>query len=118
MATNSTKTVNNASENVKQTKAGRDSFPVRIKSQTKSNLDDLLKRANKNHVGRKIKADDVICYALKLLSNENLAEISQAALTNRDKFELLFKLEQKKNRALNRDSFYGLLLRGCIRIDD
>ena len=114
MATNAIKVVNSESAKAKQTQARSDSSPIRIKSKTRSMLDDLLKRANKNHVGRKVKADDVICYALSLVSDDNLAEISHSALTNKDRLELLYLQAKGKHRGLTRDQFYGLLMDGKL----
>ena len=117
MATNAIKVVNSDTAKVKQANPRSALSPIRVKSKTRSLLDDLLKRANKSHVGRRIKADDVICYALNLVCDDHLADISQSALTNKDRLEMLFKQAQRKNRNLSRDSFYGLLLKGRLNPD-
>lgn len=114
MATNAIQVVNSDTEKMRHKKAKSDSTPIRIKSQTRSVLDDLLKRANKNHVGSKIKADDVICYALNLICNDQLAEISHSALTNKDRLDLLYLNAKKEHRSLTRDQFYGLLMDGKL----
>ena len=98
----------------KQIDAARLSKPVRIKLQTRSKLDELLKRANKNQLGRKVKPDDLICCALDLLDSKHLEEVRDNLLTNRDRFDLLFRQIQKSNRNLNRDQFIGMLLDGKI----
>ncbi|PIR61177.1 MAG: hypothetical protein COU68_00805 [Candidatus Pacebacteria bacterium CG10_big_fil_rev_8_21_14_0_10_45_6] len=114
MATNAIKVVDSESAKVKRTQAKSDSSPVRIKAKTRSVLDDLLKRANKNHVGRKVKADDVICYALGLVGDDQLAEVSHSALTNKDRLEILYLNAKKEHRSLTRDEFYGRLLDGKL----
>lgn len=114
MATDAIKVVTSERVEVAQTRTISNSSPIRIKTKTKSVLDDLLKKVNKNHVGKKVKADDVICYALNLVNNDHLAEISNAALTNKDRLEFLFSQAKKQHRNLTRDEFYGLLMDGRL----
>ncbi len=54
---------------------GSSSSPIRLQKQAKEKLDCLLTRANKNRVGRKIKADDLFGYSLDLLTEEHLKDL-------------------------------------------
>ena len=99
-------------ETVKQSgRAQAASAPIRVKHKTRTKLDQLLRQANKDRMGRRVKADDVIAFALDLVTGEHLASICSATLSNKDRFELLFaKLEEKKG--LSREQFLGLMFEG------
>jgi len=79
-------------------------------------LDDLLRRANKQKLGRKVKTDDLICFCLNLLTDEHLEQICNTTLTNRDRMELLFRRVAKERKGLTRDEFFGLLIDGKVTI--
>jgi hypothetical protein len=51
---------------------GSSSSPIRLQKQAKKKLDGLQTRADKNRVGRKIRADDLVGYSLELLNYEQL----------------------------------------------
>lgn len=92
------------------------SAPIRVRHKTKTKLEQLLKQANKNQAGRKVKPDDLICFALGLIVDEHLAEICDSKLSNKDRMEQLFKKFCKERRGATRDEFLGLLLEGKVSI--
>lgn len=100
--------------NAQSPRAGKASTPIRIGQKTKAKLDNLLARANKDRVGRKIKPDDVICYSLALMTDDYLREVCNQSLSNKDKLEILFKKVSKEKRGISRDEFYGMLLSGRV----
>lgn len=63
------------------------SVAVRIRHKTKSRLEQLLKQANKDRLGKKVKVDDLILFALDLLTDQHLAEICSKTLSNKDRLE-------------------------------
>ena len=77
-------------------------------------MDELLKRANKHKLGRKVKTDDLICFSLGLLTDEHLEQICNKTLTNKDRLELLFRRVAKERKGLTRDEFFGLLIDGKV----
>jgi len=79
-------------------------------------MDDLLRRANKNKLGRKVKTDDLICFSLELVTDEHLTQICDKTLTNKDRLEILFRKASKDRKGLTRDEFFGLLLDGKVGI--
>lgn len=99
-----------------KTKSECASFPIRIRPSTRSKLDELMRRANKQKLGRKIKADDLICFSLALLTDEHLEQICNKALTNKDRLELLFRRVAKERKGLTRDEFFGLLIDGKVTV--
>ncbi len=90
--------------------------PIRVRQGTRSQLDDLLRRANKQKLGRKVKTDDLICFSLGLLTEDHLDEICNKTLTNKDRLELLFRRVAKERKGLSRDEFFGLLIDGKVTI--
>jgi hypothetical protein len=97
-------------------KADSPSSPIRIRQSTRGKLDDLLRRANKQKLGRKVKTDDLICFSLGLLTDEHLDQICNKTLTNKDRLELLFRRVAKERKGLTRDEFFGLLIDGKVTI--
>lgn len=90
------------------------STPIRIRTATKLLLEQLLQQANKHRRGRRVKADDLMSYALGLLTEQHIATICEGTLTNKDRLELLFSKVSKEQRGLSRDEFLGMLLAGCL----
>lgn len=87
-----------------------------MKQKTRDKMDDLLRRANKNKLGRKVKTDDLICFSLELVTDEHLTQICDKTLTNKDRLEILFRKASKDRKGLTRDEFFGLLLDGKVGI--
>ena len=105
--------VNNGDSEVKQKRGtNAPSSPIRIKHKTRSRLEQMLRQANKDRAGRKIKADDVIWFSLNLLSDDHIREICDKSLSNKDRMELLFRKLSKEKRGVTRDEFLGMLLDG------
>ena len=92
------------------------SSPIRVKQSTKSKLDDFVRRANKQRVGRKIKPDDVICFSLDLLDDNHVDQICNKSLTNKDRMEMLYRKVSKEKRGISRDEFFGMLLDGKLSL--
>ena len=92
------------------------SSPIRIKQGTRNKLDELLRRANKQKLGRKVKTDDLIRFSLGLLTDEHLDQICSKTLINKDRLEILFRRVAKERKGLSRDDFFGLLIDGKVSI--
>ena len=89
-------------------------MPVRLNGECLSKLESLLVRANKNREGRRVKAGDVVCFALGLVTDAHLAEVGDRILSNKDRLEVMFRSMAKTRRGLSRDEFLGMLLSGKI----
>ncbi|MBP9708513.1 MAG: hypothetical protein KBD78_12795 [Oligoflexales bacterium] len=89
---------------------------IRIKQASHNKLDELLRRTQKQKIGKKVKADDLICFSLGLLTDDHLEQICNKALSNKDRMELLFQRMAKQRKGLGRDEFFGLLLEGKVSI--
>ena len=90
------------------------SSPIRIQKQAKEKLDSLLTRANKNRIGKKIRANDLIEYSLDLLTEEHLKDLVARRLTNKERLEILYKQLSKTKRGFSREEFLGMLLEGKV----
>lgn len=88
--------------------------PVRVGAKTKAKLEQLVTKANKDRLGRKIKADDLIEFSLGLLMDTHLDQICAKTLSNKDRLELLYRKLSKEKRGMSREEFFGLLLDGRL----
>lgn len=115
MATTKSKAVNGGGDEVMQKRgAVASSTPVRIGQGTKVKLEQLLRQANKNRVGRKVKADDLITLSLGLITDEHIAAVCDKTRSNKDRMELLFRQLSKERRGMSREEFLGMLLEGAL----
>jgi hypothetical protein len=111
----SNQNVANGEGKAKQTRrAAATVMPIRIRQKTKSKLELLLRQTNKDRPGRKVKADDLICFSLDLLTQQHLAEICDKMLSNRDRIELLFQQFLKGRRGATREDFLGELIKSRL----
>jgi hypothetical protein len=92
------------------------SSPIRVDAGAREKLTLLLKRANKQKLGRRIKAGDLIRFSLELLTDAHLEAIRNQVLTNIDRMELLYRNVSKERRGITRDEFFGLLLDGKVTL--
>jgi len=90
------------------------SAPVRVRHETKAKLEQLLRRANKERLGRRVKPDDLIGFGLSLITDAHLATICDGTLSNKDRMELLYRRMSKERRGLTKEEFFGLLLGGNL----
>lgn len=115
MATTKMQVVSSGESETKQKReATVSSVPVRIAQKTKVKLELLLKQANKDRIGRKVKTDDLVIFSLGLITDEHLAELCNRTLSNKDRMELLFRKVSKEKRGMSRDEFFGMLLDGKV----
>lgn len=87
---------------------------MRIRRPTKAKLELLLRQANRDRPGRKVKVDDLVLFAVDLISEQHLAEICNRTLSNTDRIELAYRRMSKEKRGLTRDEFFGLVLNGNV----
>jgi hypothetical protein len=115
-----TNTKQNASEAVGLGKAKQKgseecvTTPVRIKLRTRSKLDNLLRQANKDRIGRRVRVDDLLWFSLGLITDQHLAEISANTMSNKDRLEMLYRRLSKERRGLSKEQFFGMLLDGSL----
>ena len=116
MNQNSVADVTSAKAKVNKSANASASSPVRLRTQSRTKLDALIARINKDRAGRRVKPDDLICYSLDLLTDQHLQEIGARLLTNKERIEILYSKLSKTKRGLSRDQFFGMLLEGKVTI--
>ena len=115
MSTSRMQVVANADAGMKQKRvAAVPSAPVRIRRKTKAKLEHLLRQANKDRVGRKVKVDDLISFSLGLITADHVIEICSKTLSNKDRVELMYRKLSKERRGTTREEFLGMLLDGKL----
>jgi hypothetical protein len=90
------------------------SSPIRLQKLAKVKLYTLIGGLNRNRVGRKIRADDLIGYSLDLLTEDHLKDLVPRLLTNKERIKILYKQLSKTKRGLSHDDFLGMFLNGKI----
>ena len=83
---------------------------IRVSSDTKSTAEKLLKCANDKKSGRKIKIDDLLNTALKLIEECHLKNLQNKSLSNEDRKEQLRQIYIKKHGPISKDDFTGFML--------
>jgi hypothetical protein len=53
-----------------------------------------------------VKADDLISFALDLVTDTHILSLRDASLSNTDRLEMLFQQHKKKRKALTKDQFW------------
>jgi hypothetical protein len=86
--------------------------PIRVKRETRKKILQELVKANKKEYGRKLRAEDLIALAITLLQPEHITQLQDAALSNADRLEQLYKNYAAKHGSLSKDAFLGKLLAG------
>ena len=90
-------------------------FAVRIASETKNMLDQILAEANSKDLGGKVKPESVLALALTLVKKDDIEKLKAATLTNTDKLELRYREYVKKHGPMTKDDFLGRVLSGQLR---
>ena len=85
--------------------------PVRLWLQTKKSLDALMKTINLKKTSKKIKYDDIISCAIAKLTDSDIEALRNSMVTNKDRFEELYRIQKKENKSLTKDDFLGELLK-------
>lgn len=83
---------------------------VRIGSETKIAVEKVLKSANNKTVGRKIKPDEILCFAINLIEADHIKRLQDSSLTNEDYKELLRQFYIETRGKISKDEFIGFLM--------
>ena len=89
-------------------------FAVRITSDTKNMLDQILAEANNKDLGGKVKPESVLALAFSLVKKDDIEKLKAATLTNTDKLELRYREHVKKHGPVTKDDFLGRVLSGQL----
>ena len=86
--------------------------PVRVSLQTKKSLDTMVKTINNKKTGKRLKYDDIIACAIAKLTDSDIDNLRNSMISNKDRFEELYRTQRKTNKLLTKDELLGLLLEG------
>ncbi len=89
-----------------------------LEKRTFFKIKELLKKANKNPYGKKVKPKDLVQKSISLITDEHLFELKSATLSNQDHIDMKFKQYQKQNPKISKDEFLGKLLCGKLGAED
>ena len=93
---------------------GTPTVALRVKRATKKKLATELARINKKEFGRRVRADELIQFALALVDNNHVAELQERSLSNADRLEQRYQEYVKANGTIAKDVFLGKLLAGEV----
>lgn len=88
--------------------------PIRVKRETRRKILLELAKANKKDYGRKLRAEDLIAFAITLLQPDHIKQLQESTLSNADRLDQQFKDYITKHGTLSKDAFIGKLLAGEI----
>lgn len=100
-------------ENQKK-KSKQSTTPVRIKKTTARKIRQILTKLNKKSFGRNLKTDDLISYAVDLISEKDFDILQESTLSNKDRLERNYKDFCLKNGNISKDEYLGKLITGEI----
>ena len=84
--------------------------PIRVKRTTFEKMTSLLAQVNKKELGRKVRSDDLVGFALALVTEAHVKELQDGSLSNHDRFEAMYKDHVAKKGPISKDAFLGLFL--------
>lgn len=87
---------------------------LRIRRETKRQIECDLERINKKDLGRRIRAEDYLTLAVSLITPQHLETLQEASLTNADRLERDFRAYAAEHGAISRDEYLGRRLTGEI----
>ncbi len=83
---------------------------VSLNSEARKKLSDILTKANKKNIGKKIRASRVIISALEKITDEDISIFQKEALRGKDFLEEKMNKYIKKNGKITRDEFLKVLV--------
>lgn len=83
---------------------------VRISLETKNAAEKILKSANNKKAGRKIKMDEVLCFAIGLIESDHIKKLQDSSLTFEDHKELMRQFYCETRSKISKDEFIGFLM--------
>ncbi len=99
-----TKTTKTAAKQVNKLKS------IRVQVETQKKAERLLAVANKKRAGRKIKPDQLLNFALDLVTEDHLHALQEQSLTHEDRKELLRQKYIETRGPISKDEFLGFMM--------
>ena len=87
---------------------------LRVRRETKRQIETDLERVNKKDLGRRVRAEDYLALALSLFTPQHLEQLQETSLTHSDRLEREFRAYVAANGPMSRDEYLGKRLAGEI----
>ena len=84
--------------------------PIRVKRATFEKMTGLLAKVNQKELGRRVRSDDLIGFALALVTEAHVKELQDSSLSNHDRFEAMYKDHVAKKGSISKDAYLGMFL--------
>ena len=88
---------------------------LRVRRETKRQIETDLERLNKKDLGRRLRIDDYLTLALSLVTPQHLSTLQEASLTHSDRLERDFRAYTSEHGVISRDEYLGKRLTGEIQ---
>lgn len=83
---------------------------VRVKRETKRRLQSEMAKINKKTIGRAVHLDALILRLLERLTEQDIIALQEQSLSNTDRLEIAHRDYIKRNGAISKDEFIGIML--------
>lgn len=91
---------------------------LRVQRDTKKRIQDRISEINKNKLGsKKISADQLLSFALGLLTSSHFDQLKEMTMTNADRLELAYSNHIKTKGEISKDEFIGRLLNANVQAE-
>lgn len=87
---------------------------VRVRKELKRQIEIGLQRLNKKDLGRRIRTEDYLGLALTLVTDQHIAELQEASLSNSDRLERDYRAYTAEHGPITRDEYLGRRLSGDL----
>ncbi|MEN9722871.1 MAG: hypothetical protein RJB38_857 [Pseudomonadota bacterium] len=87
---------------------------IRVRKELKRQIESGLERLNKKDFGRRIRMEDYLGLVLTLLTDEHIARLQEASLSNSDRLERDYREYVTQHGQITRDEYLGKRLSGEI----
>ena len=88
--------------------------PIRVHKDVARAIRRDLAKLNKKDFGRRISFSDYVAKAISKVTDEDRKELQEAALSNADRLELLYRSHSEKGGSLSKEQFLGRVLAATI----
>ncbi len=87
---------------------------MRVLKDTRKKINLELSKVNKKDYGRKNSADELILYALDLISTSDVEALQEQTLSHQDRFDRDYLIYIQSNGQISKDEYLGKRLSGEI----
>ena len=87
---------------------------LKIKKETKKKIQTELARVNRKEHGRPLHVDDLVAFAVSLVTPEHIEKLQESTLSNADRLERDYRAYTAQIGPMSKDEYLGKRLNGEI----